>query len=93
MAVEAINTVCAAYSGFRSNILNTSAADFVEVVDVFCAGTYDNLDNPSFYAVISMLAPVLLSVGYLVYNKVSKKCQTAPAATLPPVVTPTDPSV
>lgn len=88
MAVEAINTVCAAYSGFRSNILNTSAADFVEVVDVFCAGTYDNLDNPSFYAVISMLAPVMLSVGYLVYNKISKKCQTTSAETLHPIAEP-----
>lgn len=86
MAVEAINTVCAAYSGFRSNILNSSAVDFVEVIDVFCAGTYDNLDNPSFYAVISMLAPVVLSVGYLVYNKVSKKCQAPPVAeTIPPI--------
>ena len=85
-ALQAIQTFCGLYSPFKSQLLNSSIAEFVPLVDSLCSGVYQSSSSSSIYAILAMFVPLAGSVGYLVYHKIQDKCCAAPAVPVVPVV-------
>jgi len=74
--IQALTALCQLSEPYRSAIVaNSTLGDILVLLDTLCKSSYQvqTTDN-SIYAIVGMAIPMVAGIGYLVYNKVSGKC-------------------